>query len=669
MSWIIRWRFTAAAVVVLTAVAVTGLVLAFSSGGGRSSSQRAALPLGAGQSRATLVVASGTPDLSVTTENLGSALVRASVTAGAPVRPVLSLNDGARLTLTSAPGTARKYTVDIVLSTAVTWTLDFDAGTQTTDADLRGAKIGDVTFGAGSDVIDLSLPRPSGTSVIRLAGGASQFQIALPAGVPARVTAAAGAGTMALDSTSRTGVAGGTVVTPPGWASARDRFDVDAVSGVDQLVVSRWLPGIPVFMTTSYAQPGTVLTDHVFPVPLDHGRPDGEQIEVFAREVAAASMAGRDDIPWLLFLQGGPGFPAQRPIGREGWLDRALRDYRVLLLDQRGTGRSTPVSAASLAARGDAAAQAQYLTYFRADSIVLDAELIRTSLLGDVPWSVLGQSFGGFCVVSYLSFAPHGLCEALITGGLPGLAATADEVYRATYPRVAAKNAAHYARYPGDAEVAVSIAGRLAGSDIRLPDGAPLTVEAFQSLGKILGSGSGSHRLHYLLEAGADSVDGGWLYEMQSQLSFAGAPLYTVLHEACYAQGSATRWAAQRVRAEFGEFSPDAKPLLFTGEMIYPWMLGNDPVLRPMRDAADILAERDDWPALYDPARLAANEVPVAAAVYFDDMYVDPGFSLATAGAIRGLRRWVTSEYEHDGLRVSGGKVLDRLIGMVRGES
>jgi hypothetical protein len=79
------------------------------------------------------------------------------------------------------------------------------------------------------------------------------------------------------------------------------------------------------------------------------------------------------------------------------------------------------------------------------------------------------------------------------------------------------------------------------------------------------------------------------------------------------------------------------------------------------------LAERDDWPPLYDPSRLAANDVPVAAAVYYDDMYVDREFSMATARGIRGLRRWVTSEYEHDGLRVSSGAVLGRLIDMNRG--
>jgi pimeloyl-ACP methyl ester carboxylesterase len=428
---------------------------------------------------------------------------------------------------------------------------------------------------------------------------------------------------------------------------------------------------------STYRQAGTVLTDHLFAVPLDHGRPDGEQIEVFAREVVAADLTDTD-LPWLLFLQGGPGFGAQRPQGRDSWLDRALTEYRVLLLDQRGTGRSTPATRQTLAGLGSAQAQADYLTHFRADSIVLDAELIRRELTGGAPWSVLGQSFGGFCTVTYLSFAPDGLREAFITGGLPGLSVSADDVYRRTYPMVAAKNAAHYERYPDDAESAALVAQYLAGHDVRLPNGAPLSVEAFQSLGHMLGMSTGSNELHYLLEDpfAGDELSDAFLYAVQAKLSHAGGPLYALLQEACYAQGFATRWSAQRIRAEFTQFDPapvlDADPgfarLQFTGEMIYPWLIDTDPVLRPLREAAELLAERDDWPPLYDPSRLAANEVPAAAAVYYNDMYVDREFSMRTVGSIRGLRAWVTSEYEHDGLRVSAGAVLDRLIGMARGQ-
>jgi pimeloyl-ACP methyl ester carboxylesterase len=373
---------------------------------------------------------------------------------------------------------------------------------------------------------------------------------------------------------------------------------------------------------SSYRQPGTIVTGHFFSVPLDHRQPGGERIEVFAREVTAV---GGEGLPWLVYLQGGPGLASQRMVGRASWLDRALRDYRVLLLDQRGTGRSTPVSAASLARRGLASpeAVADYLACFRADSIVLDAELVRRQLCGDEPWSVLGQSFGGFCALTYLSFAPHGVREALITGGLPGLAARAEDVYRMTYPAVAGKVAAHYQRYPMDAGRAREVALVIARGDARLPDGRPLTVEALQALGHGLGSGQGSHELHYLLE---DALDGdgqlteGFARAAWEKLSFAGCPLYALLHEACYAQGEATRWAAQRVRDGLPELDASAAlagdaPLMFTGEMIYPWMVASDPALAPLREAAAALAERGGWPPLYDPARLAACDVPVAAAV------------------------------------------------------
>ena len=168
--------------------------------------------------------------------------------------------------------------------------------------------------------------------------------------------------------------------------------------------------------------------------------------------------------------------------------------------------------------------------------------------------NVLGQSFGGFCAVTYLSLAPEGLREAFITGGLPGLDVTADDVYRVAYPRVAAKNAGHYERYPGDVARARRIARHLRAHDVRLPGGGPLTVENFQVLGRILGMSTGSHTLHYLLE---DAFAGGELSDVflrgaESQLTFAAGPLYAILHEACYAQGFATRWSAQRVRSGGG---------------------------------------------------------------------------------------------------------------------
>ncbi|SDK16466.1 alpha/beta fold hydrolase [Streptomyces indicus] len=434
-------------------------------------------------------------------------------------------------------------------------------------------------------------------------------------------------------------------------------------------------------MTLSYRQPGAVLTDRVFTVPLDHDRPGGETIEVYGREVVHPGKAG-EDLPWLVYLEGGPGCKARRFVGAQAWLERALKDYRVLLLDQRGTGRSTPADRQTLALRGGPREQADYLAHFRADAIVRDCELIRRELTGGAPWSVLGQSFGGFCAVHYLSAAPEGLAEVLITGGLPSLDASADDVYRAGYPRVARKVAAHYARYPQDVDRARAIAAHLVEhGPVTLNGGYRLGVEAFQSLGMMLGTGDGSHRLHYLLENAFVRTPHGPAFsdtfqeEVQTALSFAARPLYAVLHEAIYAQGGqATAWAAERVRAEFPQFDAekalaDGAPLLFTGESIHPWMFGADPALAPLRETADLLAARTDWPdRLYAPEVLARNEVPVAAVVYHDDMYVDTAHSLETARAIRGLRTWVTDEYEHDGVRAGGTRVLDRALGLVRGE-
>ncbi|MFF6987741.1 alpha/beta fold hydrolase [Streptomyces sp. NPDC010273] len=434
-------------------------------------------------------------------------------------------------------------------------------------------------------------------------------------------------------------------------------------------------------MSVSYRQPGVVLTDRHFTVPLDHEDPAGETIELYAREVVAGDKAHREDLPWLVYLQGGPGFGANRFVGRQAWLGRALDDYRVLLLDQRGTGHSTPLTRQTLPLYGGPAEQAERLTHFRADSIVRDCETIRPALTGGAPWTVLGQSFGGFCTVNYLSTAPEGLSAAILTGGLPSLDAHADDVYRAAYPRIERKVAAHYDRYPQDVERARRIAEHLMRHEPVLPNGYRLTVEAFQSLGIMLGGSDGSHRLHFLLEnafvrtPSGHELSDAFQEEVQNSLSYAGHPLYALVHEAVYGQDSRpTDWSAERVRGEFPQFDAAKtlagdSPLLFTGESIHPWMFDCDPALRPLRDTAELLAARTDWQPLYDPARLAVNEVPVAAAVYHDDMYVDATHSLETARAIRGLRTWVTDEFEHDGVRAGGPRVLDRLIALTRDEA
>ena len=410
-------------------------------------------------------------------------------------------------------------------------------------------------------------------------------------------------------------------------------------------------------MRTELSLPGLDVVEHTFEVPLDHGDVSGPRISVFARELA--DPAGRER-PFLVYLQGGPGFEAPRPTrtpNGPAWVERALQSFRVLMVDQRGTGRSTPIGALPGRTPHE---QAEYLAHHRADAIVRDCEWIRRQL-GVERWSVLGQSFGGFCVTTYLSIAPEGLREALITGGVPPLRRHIDEVYAHTYERVLARNREYLRRYPGDAARLLELRELTSGDGLALPSGDRLTWARFRQLGAALGFSDGAEHLHYLLELPFDSP--GFLHDVERAGEFARNPLYAILHEASWADGGATRWSAQRLLPEVFEHEP-----LLTGEHVGPWAFTDYRALAPLGEAAELLAQRD-WPHLYDVDALAANEVPVAAMIYARDMFVERVFSEQTAARIAGARVWLTNEYEHNGLRADGGRILGRLLDLARGRA
>jgi pimeloyl-ACP methyl ester carboxylesterase len=408
-------------------------------------------------------------------------------------------------------------------------------------------------------------------------------------------------------------------------------------------------------MSVTYHIPGAVLIEREHVVPLDHASPNGATITVFTREVATPDGPDR---PYLVFLQGGPGFEATRPTSPpSGWQKRALEEYRLLLLDQRGTGRSTPVGTDIPGSTPQE--QADYLTHFRADTIVRDAELIRQEL-GVDRWTLLGQSFGGFTSLTYLSIAPEGLRESLITGGLSPVGRPPDDVYGATYKRLIERNEAYFRRYPDDRGKIEEILRRLDAEEVMLPSGDRLTARRFRQLGMWLGDHGGWEFIHHIVELPFESP--GFLYDADTgAVRWGRNPIYATLHESSYADGFPTRWSSARLLpAEVEEKG------YLTAEHVFPWMWEDYAGLRPHREAADILAEHP-WPKLYDADRLRENEIPVAATIYVDDLYVDREFALETADLVKGLRRWTTDEYPHSGLRADGERVVGRLIDMVKG--
>ena len=154
-----------------------------------------------------------------------------------------------------------------------------------------------------------------------------------------------------------------------------------------------------------------------------------------------ARILGEASAPALLYLQGGPGFPAPRE--RFAWITAALaRGYQVVLLDQRGTGRSTRIDAHT-----PSLIDVSVLTQLRANDIVSDAEALREEL-GLARWDVLGQSFGGFCLMHYLAAHPESVGRALFTGGVPSIGEGADGVYRATFAKLKRRHLQFNEQYP-----------------------------------------------------------------------------------------------------------------------------------------------------------------------------------------------------------------------------
>ncbi|MFK3678991.1 alpha/beta fold hydrolase [Microbacterium sp. NPDC090218] len=397
--------------------------------------------------------------------------------------------------------------------------------------------------------------------------------------------------------------------------------------------------------------------EHTLTVPLVWGDPsDHRTIDIFARVV---TREGGEALPYLVFLQGGPGHEAPRPFHSStapAWLDEALAHHRVVLLDQRGTGLSTPVGDHDLA-RG-AEAVAEHLTHLRADAIVRDCEAVREHL-GAATWSVLGQSFGGFTTLAYLTTDAASLQDVYITGGLSAVGRHPDDVYALCYDKMRIASERYYRRFPEHRDVMRRLVDLADAGDIVLPDGEVVSRSRLRSLGSALGTNDGWQTVWSLLER--DPASNAFRYDLMHAMPYDGRnPLYFVFHESSYADGHATRWSAERT--EPTDFREDAT--LFTGEHIRREWTETVPAFRPWREVALALAEHE-WPSIYDAEAISASGATGAAAVYVDDVYVPMEFSLETARLLPDVRLWVTSEHEHNGLR--SGPVLSHLIDLAQG--
>ena len=202
---------------------------------------------------------------------------------------------------------------------------------------------------------------------------------------------------------------------------------------------------------------------------------------------------------------------------------------------------------------------------------------------------------------------------------------------------------------------------RLEDEEVLLPSGDRLTARRFRQLGLWLGDSAGFELLHHVIELPFGSS--AFLHDAEAGVRFSRNPIYATLHESSYADGVATRWSAGRLLPGRGRGGG-----LLHGRARLPLDVGGLRGAPAPEGGRRALAEHQ-WPTLFDADRLRHNEVPVAATIYVNDLFVERDFAEETAASIKGLRTWETDEFEHNGIRADGERVLGRLIDLVRGRA
>ena len=181
-------------------------------------------------------------------------------------------------------------------------------------------------------------------------------------------------------------------------------------------------------------------------VPLDRGDPDGETIDLYVAVVEALTEQPAPDP--LVVIAGGPGEAATRFfVTAEAAFSRILRGRDIVLVDQRGTGKSAPLNcgdagdelflsgAADPAALIDAGVAClgsldHDPRFFTTSTAVADLEQVRIAL-GYDELNLYGVSYGSRVAQHYLRRYPERTRSVILDGVVPpGLALGPDVALR-----------------------------------------------------------------------------------------------------------------------------------------------------------------------------------------------------------------------------------------------
>ena len=227
-------------------------------------------------------------------------------------------------------------------------------------------------------------------------------------------------------------------------------------------------------------------------VPEDRSKTDGRKIRIFAAVLPANTLTPKPDP--LLILAGGPGQAASSLAPFASRLNEIRRSRDVVLIDQRGAGRSTPLTCEAFKPRDDDALEtdpvprakacteelrtqgvdaAQYTT----TAWIADLEAMRNAL-GYAQWNLWGGSYGTRVAQEYLRRHPDRIRTVTLDAVVPPAMISTLDVWRtrqATYDavlRACAGSPACKSRHPDPPALLETIASTLGpdGHDIDAVD-------------------------------------------------------------------------------------------------------------------------------------------------------------------------------------------------------
>jgi hypothetical protein len=138
----------------------------------------------------------------------------------------------------SRPFEWRSRRGEISLSTTVPWEIEIPGGAASVEAELQGLELLGLRIGGGASQVEVALPPPIGAVPVAIGGGASQVRLRRPAEVPVRLQVRGGASKLAFDEQSFGAIGGRTQLQSEGFREAADRYEITIGGGASHLTVS-----------------------------------------------------------------------------------------------------------------------------------------------------------------------------------------------------------------------------------------------------------------------------------------------------------------------------------------------------------------------------------------------------------------------------------------------